>query len=304
GLCYAFFVLAVGLLAAAVFSYASQARLLWPSILALAIALPLGLAYALWREIPALLFLGLGLCWLVKIAASVQLVRFAWGRRTVGRWLLAAMILLMHVDLTATLHAVAGYDILADLLLGIGMMTIVLEDSRIQIQRLDALNTITQQISDSQDFEPTVGTVLEELRRITHAKAAWFRIIQGDRLVLAAHRGLSEAFTRQVATIETARSVSGFALRESEVYVVRAAESVPEIRPLIADEGIHHLLLVPVEGKTSRVGMFILGMAQFLAYTAREKKFLKAAAKQLGMAAENRQLLRQGGQAPHAGGRP
>src|SRR5262249_61764726 len=98
--------------------------------------------------------------------------------------------------------------------------------------------------------------------------------------------------------------VGGFARRRSEVSVLRAAESFPDIRPLIADEEIHHLLLVPVEGKTSRVVMFILGMAQFRAYTAREKKFLKAAAKQLGMAAENRQLLRQGGQAPHAGGRP
>jgi PAS domain S-box-containing protein len=291
--CYALFVAAVGFLAAAVFSYASQSKLLWPAMLVLGVALPLGLVYALWRALPVFLFMGLGLCWLVKIAASVQLVRFAWGRRTIGRWLLAAMILLIHVDLAPTVHAIAGYDILADLLLGIGMMTIVLEDSRVQIQRLDVLNTITHQISDSQEFEPTVGTVLEELRTITRAKAAWFRILQGDRLVMAAHRGLSEAFTRTLATIETARSVSGFALRESEVYVVRAAESVPEIRPIIAEEGFHHLVLVPVEGKTSRVGMFILGMAHFQAYSAREKRFLKAAAKQLGLAAENRQLLRQ-----------
>src|SRR5262249_44738817 len=46
-------------------------------------------------------------------------------------------------------------------------------------------------------------------------------------------------------------------------------------------------------GKSARVGMFILGMAHLRAYTAREKKFLNAAAKQLGLAAENRQLLRQ-----------
>src|SRR5262249_12106220 len=147
------------------------------------------------------------------------------------------------------------------LLLGIGMMTIVLEDSRIQIQRLDALNTITHQISDSRtiDFEPTVSTILDELIRITRAKAAWFRTLQGDKLVLAAHRGLSDNFARKTATIETSKSISGFALRESEVYVVRAEESQPEFRQAIADEGLHHLLLVPVEGKNSRIGMFILG---------------------------------------------
>jgi hypothetical protein len=110
---------------------------------------------------------------------------------------------------------------------------------------------------------------------------------------MAAHRGLSQAFVDKVTTIETARSVSGFALREGDVYVVRAAESTPEIRAALISEGIHHLLLVPVEGKNSPVGMFVLGMPRFRAYTSREKKFLKVAAKQLGMAAENRKLLQQ-----------
>src|SRR5579864_3400029 len=105
--------------------------------------------------------------------------------------------------------------------------------------------------------------------------------------------GLSQIFVDKVTTIETARSVSGFALREGEVYVVRSAESTPEIRAALISEGIHHLLLVPVEGKNSPVGMFVLGMPRFREYTVREKKFLKVAGKQLGMAAENRQLLQQ-----------
>jgi two-component system NtrC family sensor kinase len=290
-LCYAFFVLAIGLFATAIFLYVSQAKLLWQLVILVA-ALPLGLAYTLGLSRPLLLFLGLGLCWIVKIVASAQLVRFAWGRRSIGRWLLAATLLLLHVELVGR-HSIVGYDVLVDLLLGIGMMTIVLEDSRVQIQRLDTLNTITHQISDSRDFDSTVSTILDEIRGITRAGAAWFRTLQGDKLVLSAHRGLSEAFAQRVKTIETGKSVSGFALREGEVYVVRASESQPELRQAIADEGLHHLLLVPVEGKSSRVGMFILGMPSFRAYTGQEKKFLKAAAKQLGMAAENRQLLQQ-----------
>jgi PAS domain S-box-containing protein len=290
-LCYAFFVLAIGLFATAIFLYVSQTKLLWQLII-LAVALPLGLAYTLGLSRPLLLFLGLGLCWIVKIVASAQLVRFAWGRRSIGRWLLAATLLLLHVELVGGSHSI-GYDVLVDLLLGIGMMTIVLEDSRVQIQRLDSLNTITHQISDSRDFDSTISTILDEIRGITRARAAWFRALQGDKLVLSAHRGLSEAFAQRAKTIETGKSVSGFALREGEVYVVRASESQPELRQAIADEGLHHLLLVPVEGKSSRVGMFILGMSSFRAYTGQEKKFLKAAAKQLGMAAENRQLLQQ-----------
>ena len=134
---------------------------------------------------------------------SAQLVRFAWGRVSVGRWLLAAMLVVLHLDTVGSVHQIVGTDILVDLLLGISMMIIVLDDSRIQVQRLDALNTITHQISDSRDFEPTVGTILEELRKITRAKAAWFRILEGEKLTMAAHRGLSQAFVDKVATIET-----------------------------------------------------------------------------------------------------
>ena len=157
--------------------------------------------------------------------------------------------MLLHLDAVGSVHQVVGTDVVVELLLGISMMTIVLDDSRIQVQRLDALNTITHQISDSREFEPTVGTILEELRKITRAKASWFRMLEGEKLTMASHRGLSQAFAEKVAVVETARSVSGFALREGDVYVVRTAESVPDIREALAKEGIHHLLLVPVEGK-------------------------------------------------------
>ena len=292
-LAYVTYVIAVGLFATSVFFYVSQLKLLLPSVVALGAALPLEIAYTLWRPYPALRYAAFGLCWIVSITASIQLVRFAWGRTSLGRWLLAAMLVLLHVDTVGHVHQMVGTDLVVDLLLGLGIMTIVLEDSRTQVQRLDALNTITHQISDSREFDPTVGTILEELRKITRAKASWFRTLEGDKLELAAHRGLSQAFVDNVTTIETTRSVSGFALREGDVCVVRAAESMPEIRSALAAEGIHHLLLVPVEGKNAPVGMFVLGMPRFRAYTSPEKKFLKVAAKQLGMAAENRKLLQQ-----------
>jgi two-component system NtrC family sensor kinase len=290
---YGGYVIAVGLFAASAFFYSAQRKLLWPSIVALSAAFPLEVAYSLWRPYPALHYVAFTLCWLVSVAAAAELVRFAWGRISVGRWLLAGSLLMLHLDRVGTIHPLVGTDLVVDLLLGISMMTIVLEDSRQQVQRLDALNRITHQISDSRDFEPTVSTILEELKKITRAKASWFRMLEGDKLELAAQRGLSQEFVRKVSTVMPSNSVSGFALREGEVYLVRAEESTPEIREALIAEGIHHLLLVPVEGKHSPVGMFVLGMPRYRAYTGREKKFLKAAAKQLGLAAENNKLLQQ-----------
>jgi PAS domain S-box-containing protein len=289
----AFYMLGLGLVAAAVLFYTSQRRLILPLTFMLAVALTLSPLYSSVWPYPSLRGAAQLLCWGAKALASVQLARFAWGRRTVGRWLLAAMFLLLHLDVAQPQHWFVTYDFLVDLLLGIGMMTIVLEDSRIQIQRLDALNTITQQVSDARDFAPIIGTILDELRKISRAKAAWFRILRGDQLVLAGQCGVSANFVNDAAAIDTNASVSGFAMREGDVYVLRATESLPQARAAILAEGINHLLLVPVEGKSSRLGMFVLGVEHFRAYTGREKKFLKAAAKQIGLAAENSMLLRE-----------
>src|SRR5690242_2194236 len=287
------YVLAVGLFATAVFFYVSQRKLIWPSALALCLALPLEIAHSLWRPYPALHYLAFALCWLVSATAAGQLIRFAWGRVSFGRWLLAGSLVLLHLDTASSAHQRVETDLVVDLLLGISLMTIVVEDSRIQVQRLDALNTITHQISDSREFGPTVDTILEELRKITRAKASWFRMLEGEKLTMASHRGVSQEFADKIAVVETSRSVSGFALREGDVYVVRTGESMPELREALVKEGIHHLLLVPVEGKQDPVGMFVLGMPSYRAYTGREKKFLKVAAKQLGLAVENRKLLQQ-----------
>ncbi|MFL6389479.1 MAG: ATP-binding protein [Terriglobales bacterium] len=292
-LAYSTYIIALGFFAASVFFYVSHPKLLVPAVIALGTALPLEITYSLWRPYRGLHYAAFVFCSAVGIMASTQLVRFAWGRASLGRWLLAAMLVFLHTDTVGHVHQIVGTDLVIDLLLGLGIMTIVLEDSRTQVQRLDALNTITHQISDSREFDPTVGTILEELRKLTRAKAAWFRTLTGGKLELASHCGLSPAFVEKLNSIDTSQSVSGFALRESEVYVLRAAESAAGIREVLIAEGIHHLLLVPVEGKNSPVGMFVLGMAHFREYTVREKKFLKLAGKQLGMAAENRELLQQ-----------
>src|SRR5438270_4013478 len=104
------FIAGLGLLVTSVFFYVSQKKLVLPSVCLLAAALALASAYSLGLRYPALFYLGQGLCWMVKIIASVQLVRLAWGRRTVGRWLLAIMLLLVHLDAAQNAHSLMAYD--------------------------------------------------------------------------------------------------------------------------------------------------------------------------------------------------
>lgn len=286
------FLASVGLFSGAVFVYVDQKKFIFPAFATLLLSLGLGvLVYAT----PARGFVPervVEICWrIVLLVASLQLLRFAWGRLNVGRWLLAVMLLLPHIHLRVSPPPDIWYDVLIDLLFGISMMTIVLDDSRVQIQRLDVLNTITNRISESQDFEPTVAVVLEELRQISRARAAWFRVLEGDKLLMAAYRGLSDQSI--VNAIDRYRTVSGLALAEREVHVRRSEEASPEVCAMLQANGIHHVLLVPVEGRHSQIGIFALGVAHYREHMPSEKTFLKAAARQLGLAAENRKLALQ-----------
>ena len=292
---FASFIAAMGLFACAVFLYVDQKKLILPAVITVLISFSLGIIVYFTSAGSLIPPRAVDLSWrLVLLIASLQLLRFAWGRLNLGRWLLAIMLIMPQFQHRANGSTDLWHQVLIDLLLGISMMTIVLDDSRVQIQRLDVLNTITSQISESRDFEPTVAVVLEELTQISRAKAAWFRVLDGDRLTLAAHRGLSPEFITRAASIDLNRSVSGFAMREGEVYVMRASEAAEEMRGILRKEHIHHVLLVPVEGRQhSQIGIFALGVAHFRAHMASEKKFLKAAARQLGLAAENRKLAQQ-----------
>ena len=89
------FISAMGLFACSVFFYVDQKKLILPAAIALLISLVLGiLVYGniAAQVVPVQI---VELSWrLVLVMASLQLVRIAWGRLNLGRWLLAVMLVL------------------------------------------------------------------------------------------------------------------------------------------------------------------------------------------------------------------
>lgn len=285
----AFFVIGAALFVATILEYVYRRRLLVPAAGLMLVALVLGVVRAVWFPSLAPLRWVFEVSWRSAVfLASVQLLRFAWGRRNTGRWLLALTLIWLRNDLRQDVHAVLGYDLVVDLLLGIAMMIMVLHDSRVEIGRLKVLNVITREFSG--DFSTTVQTALRELVRITGARAGWFRVLQGETLILTAQQGLSDEFVSIVGSMPMSEATA-FVMHEDEVLIQR--EPGAEMKPILKKEGIDHILLVPVKGKASDIGMLVLGMPGFRAHTENEKNFLRAAARQLGLTAENHRLLEQ-----------
>jgi two-component system NtrC family sensor kinase len=172
------------------------------------------------------------------------------------------------------------------------MMMTVMDDSSTQIERLDVLNRLMKEISEVHDFESTYSSTLAELVDLTGARAAWFRLMDGDNLVLAASQGLTQEMPARFQVINKS-SVSGQTVRGGDIRILRSRDAVPERREMLQNLGFNHLLMIPVEGKSCQVGMLVLAMPHFRSHTENETKFLKAVAKQFGMAAENQRLSQQ-----------
>src|SRR5947207_7907150 len=136
-----------------------------------------------------------------------------------------------------------------------------------------------------------IDVVVDELMRSTKAKAAWFRVLKAGKLELATHRGLSETFLMNAAQIDDFESARGKMLHANGLGI-RPIKDVPQqIRKGM--QGLQHIVIVPVQGKNSRIGVLVLGMAHYRKYTENDRNFLRAAAGQLGLAAENRRLVKQ-----------
>ena len=83
---------------------------------------------------------------------------------------------------------------MVSLLAGLSMLLLVFDDYKLHMRRLGVVNALTSSITRAQQHGPIMATALEELKGLMRAKAAWFRLLEGDRMVIAQQIGLSKDF--------------------------------------------------------------------------------------------------------------
>ena len=289
------YVCAIALFVAAILYYTRTLKYGMPLAVAGVAATSLAVARALWWPGSSfLLAVVRGVCALMAVGGGVQLGIFSRGRRQVGPWVLIAMLLLLHMDQdTASPHFLAGIDMVIELLLGLSMLVMVLDDSKQRTDRLGAVNVISGAMADAQEHGSMVLTALEQLKQLTGARAAWFRILDGNKLVLTRHVGLSEKFIRERSALDV-RTADGARVAQQGIPAILRASSLEEDNQrLLREEGFDHILLVPIRGKTAVIGAIALGQARNRSYPPDELEFLTATGHQVGIAVENLRLLEE-----------
>ncbi|MGA2358205.1 MAG: GAF domain-containing protein [Terriglobales bacterium] len=310
---HADFVLAIGLFAAAALMLAQARRALtvlaafsWV-LMVFAAMRPLYFPDSLYFVDSKIFGLDVA-CRLVAAGAVVELLRRRFGRIGLGPFLFGAGLLTLNLNwplLTSRIPS-EGY-LLAEVLFGSSLLLVVLDDSRLRTRRLAVLNELTVTIARSQNHAPMMQTALDKLKAVVGAKAAWFQLMEGDHLVPTQHIGLSPEFLRALGQTATGQTGSGQSemeqsgtdetearvLRENRAAVMKLSETSEPEREQLRKYGIHHVVLLPVLGKKSVIGMLSLGCSGSRRHTRDELEFLETAAQKLGIAVENLRLLEQ-----------
>jgi PAS domain S-box-containing protein len=288
------FVLAVGLFAAAALMATQSRRMLT----ALAVVCGVAIIYAGLRPLyfGNSLALGMGLevaCRLIAIAAALELLRYRLGRMGAGPLLFSAGLLTLNLNWPRFTNHIPneGY-LLAEVLFGASLILLVLDDSCVRTRRLEVLNELTGTISRAQNHGPMMQAALEKLKAVTGAKAAWFWLMEAGQLTPTQHVGLSSDFMRTIGLAGMDETLARV-FETNQAAPLRPSEVPEEMRTQIKKQGMGHLVLLPVQGKRSVIGMLALGCSGSPRHSLEELEFLETAVQRLGIAVENLRLLEQ-----------
>jgi PAS domain S-box-containing protein len=290
---HAGFALAVALFAASVLIYSQARWLLMPLAAVAAVTVVFAGAQAvLWPHDPVLRAALEVMYRSMTIGAALSLMAFTWGRWRIGPWLLAVMLLALHLEWGPIAGHMAGIDILLDGLLGTSMLMIVLDHYRDRNRRLSVVTVLTGSIARSQHPQVMLQAALHELVQLTGARAGWFRALDGNVLKLTQHQGISDLFVQSCANLALDETLERV-LRSGKAAVIRTAKFPESSREALRAEGFHHVIVVPVKGKKAVIGTMVLAQRHRRSYLPEELNFLGTTANQMGIAAENLRLREQ-----------
>jgi two-component system NtrC family sensor kinase len=232
-------------------------------------------------------------CGLIAVRAGFELVRSRLGGVGFGAVLFAAGLITVNLNLLPVRYRIpVEGSLLVEILLGSSMLLVALDNSRERTRRLAILNELSAAIARSQSHAPMMQVALEKLHGAIGSRAAWFRLMEAQSLVPTQHIGLSADFLRALGPTGMDASLAGV-VEGKRAAVIKARQTPEAVREQFRKLGIHHVIVVPVLGKTSVIGTLSFGCSTWRRHNREELEFLEIAAQKMGIAAENLRLLEQ-----------
>src|SRR5207237_1442215 len=115
---------------------------------------------------------------------------------------------------------------------------------------------------------------------------------EDEKLAVVQQIGLSPDFMMSRGSIATDDGLRAL-IQDGKAAVIKTKTAEPDFQDALRNEKFHHVVMVPVRGKKSVIGVLALGSRHWRSYTPEDLEFLETSANQLGIAVENVRLMEQ-----------
>ena len=188
-----------------------------------------------------------------------------------------------------------SFDGLLEVVMGIAMAVLVLEDGRRRTEdlneKLRRLTLITAAAAHSFRMEEVLGEVLHHLVESLGVSHGLVRLLEGQgddaNLVIRAAVGFSPQFLRQSARIPANEPWERKVLEQGVPFLDHAPASEEGVRHWMEAEKLAALVVVRVPGKAAPLGMLGIGSASPREFETDEVSFLVNVANLLGLTIQN-----------------
>ncbi len=160
-------------------------------------------------------------------------------------------------------------------------------------RELAALNAIGDVTSQSLNLDEILRAALEKMVELMGLQAGEMRVVEGDRLILKAHYGVSQAKIKE-PDVRLGQCLCGTCAQAGETLTMDNLPGEPSLANVpCAKEGFRSIINIPMKTKGQVLGVILLASRNQNAIASVDRQILNAIGYRVAMAIENVQLYQK-----------
>jgi GAF domain-containing protein len=160
-------------------------------------------------------------------------------------------------------------------------------------RELAALNAIGDVTSQSLNLDEILRAALEKMVELMGLQAGEMRVVEGDRLILKSHYGVSQAKIEEPA-VRLGQCLCGTCAQSGKTLTMDNLPGEPSLANLpCAKEGFRSIINIPMKTKGQVLGVILLASRNQNAIAFADRQILNAIGYRVAMAIENARLYQE-----------
>jgi len=155
-------------------------------------------------------------------------------------------------------------------------------------RELSLLNTLSQIINQSVDFDAILNNSLDKITEIAGVPFSGIYVLdeKNQELLFAAYRGFSSDFVKAVRRLKIGEGVTGKAAQLGEAFFIDDYAVSPHAIPIAIEEGLRSLAVIPIKSATKIYGTLNIAWKEPHSISISEKSLFGSIGQILGGAME------------------